>query len=171
MIKDLVKKCNDTFKEKFKQYGVSWNYYSLPTLLEQIEVKMYRGVKDNLQVKDEQNQDTWLDIYNYCFITIIKDLQNTNDINNIENVYSDLTKECEQLREIKDKDYDNAWQRYHIKSLFEIALSKLKRIQNIINHSNPYENLTEKHISDLYDIANYSLYIACKYIIKNIPNA
>ncbi len=81
-------------------------------------------------------------------------------------LYFNLINECENIRKNKNVDYGNIWVTYHEQTILDVAYAKLHGIMHKVNHTDK-ENLNDKHISDLFDIANYALYGAYKTNIDN----
>jgi hypothetical protein len=155
-IQKIRKTCKNTFLGKLKEYGATWLYYRTPSMLEQIESKLNR-LKNKVLIVNETRLETWQSIYNYCLIVL---MMNGNRID-YNDFYKELSENCENIRIEKNKDYSDSWQAFHEQTIIDIAFAKLKRISNIVNHDN--ENvLTEKHISDIIDVANYAIYGAFK---------
>lgn len=143
------------FESRLATYGPTWDFYRFASLIEQIQSKLNRLLQDEKHYKvAETKEETLGTIYNYCAILIIK----TQKVENYLEQYAKIVKESVDIMLAKNADYGDAWKDFHTNTIIDIIRAKIARISNVVNHKTKVETLTEKQISDLFDIINYCVF-------------
>ena len=154
------------FTEKFKVYGDSFSLFRDISMLEQIEIKLKRiiNIQNGVDMKVNDIGDDiiseYLGIYNYC---IQYSLRGVIDV--VEN-YDKIKNDIYELMIRKNHDYGSAWEDMHIWSLTDLMNVKIQRVKNMIlsKMNNKVEDfsVTEGIVSNVQDLANYSLFCLIK---------
>ena len=169
--KKIIEICKDIYLKKSKDYGSAWRILRVTSLTDQIFIKAQRirSIQEKNKMKVNENiQDEFIGIINYCVIAIIQ-LEYTGkdieiDIKELEKLYDKYSNEIMDLLENKNHDYDEAWKEMRISSMTDIILMKLYRTKQI--ESNEGKTLISEGVKANYqDIVNYSVFCLIKLLI------
>lgn len=161
----VIHTCRELFLKKTKDYGTAWRILRLPSLTDQIFIKVQRirGIQENLEQKvDEGEQSEFIGIINYSIMALIqidKGIAEQPDLNSNEAIalYDEKTKLTKTLMENKNHDYGEAWREMRMSSLTDLILQKLLRVKQI--EDNKGETLVSEGIDANYqDIINYAVF-------------
>lgn len=160
--------CEDIFLKKMNDYGTSWRIMRVSSLIDQITIKAKRirsiEEKGNQLVTDDTKDDI-RGIINYCIISLIQIKLNGNDDllsnNEIASLYAEFKNESKALMIKKNHDYGDAWKTMRVSSFTDLILSKLVRINSIIDNEGK-TIISEGIEANLYDIINYAIFSLIK---------
>ena len=159
--KEKVNECKSVFLTKFDKYGVSWQHFREKSLTDQLYIKVQRlrNIDEGIKplVEGESLKELLMSIFNYSIIKLIS-LRHTK---NYVSSYNTLLLDCQELYKKKNNDYGNIWESLHLETLVDFIVVKLHRLRNM-----EMEGRNEKIYDELYDIANYSIFL----LIRNENN-
>ncbi|MCS7162502.1 MAG: DUF1599 domain-containing protein [Bacteroidia bacterium] len=148
-------KAHRTFLVKRAQYGESWRYLSLPSLIDLLLIKAQRihTLLRNaaLPATGEPPVEDWLSLVNYAALAILK-LRASHAPT--EEALKDILEQARRLLACKNADYGEAWRHMRPLAFIEFILMKLERIRHM--DSQPDKN-EDAIIDNLLDIMNYAL--------------
>ena len=169
--KKIIEICKDIYLKKSEDYGSAWRILRVTSLTDQIFIKAQRirSIQEKNKMKVNENiEDEFIGIINYCIIAIIqlkykgKDIE--IDIRELESLYNKYSNEIMDLLENKNHDYDEAWKEMRVSSMTDIILMKLYRTKQI--ESNKGKTLISEGVKANYqDIVNYSVFCLIKLLI------
>ena len=151
---EVVKICKNIFLKKTQDYGESWRVLRLPSITDQIFIKVRRIRRlEELQGthKIPESVDVeYIGIINYCVMALIKLAssdtleQNTYDsstwlvdeksICELSKQYDIVIAKTKDLMERKNHDYGEAWREMRLSSITDQILVKTLRIKQIEEH-------------------------------------
>ncbi|GCD77938.1 hypothetical protein JCM31826_14200 [Thermaurantimonas aggregans] len=162
---EVVTDCFQLFSKKLKDYGTAWRILRLPSLTDQIFIKVQR-IRTIEEKKQQMVQDSieneYVGIINYAIMALIQlDLGVSDkpdiDIAQAENLYQKKAREILALMDRKNHDYGEAWRDMRISSYTDLILQKLLRIKQI--EDNQGATLVSEGIDANYmDIVNYAIF-------------
>ena len=168
----IIEICKDIYLKKSKDYGSAWRILRVTSLTDQIFIKAQRirSIQEKNKMKVNENiEDEFIGIINYCLIAIIQ-LEYTGndieiDIKKLEKLYDKYSNEIMDLLENKNHDYDEAWKEMRVSSMTDIILMKLYRTKQI--ESNEGKTIISEGVKANYqDIVNYSVFCLIKLLIS-----
>lgn len=171
--RQVIKKCQDIFEKKNRDYGSSWRILRLSSITDQLFIKAQRI--RTLQEKgvrriDEGIEPEFIGIINYCVIALIQaklpldaPIELPND--SLSTLYSEEINETMQLLFDKNHDYGEAWREMRVSSMTDIILMKLLRIKQI-EDNNGKTLISEGVKSGYQDIINYAVFCLIKLDIN-----
>ena len=161
----IIKKCEDIFAKKMKDYGSAWRILRISSLTDQIFIKAQRirSLQTNkIRKVDEGQVSEFIGIINYSIMYLIQmekgvvespDL----DLDSALSLYDIHLSETKTLMENKNHDYGEAWREMRVSSLTDLILQKILRIKQI--EDNKGETLVSEGIDANYqDIVNYAVF-------------
>lgn len=163
--RQVIKKCQDIFEKKNKDYGSSWRILRLPSITDQIFIKAQRI--RTLQEKGvskvgEGIAPEFIGIINYCVMALIQ-LQLPADAplefpsDELTKLYAKEIDDVMALLFNKNHDYGEAWREMRVSSMTDIILMKLLRIKQI--EDNAGKTLISEGVQAGYqDIINYAVF-------------
>jgi hypothetical protein len=174
----LISKTKEIFNLKNKDYGASWLVFRLPSLTDQIfiKVKRIRSIQESGENKVGDSIDSeFLAIINYCLMAIILSDKQMNELlqqdaseANLIACYDSAVALCFETMKAKNHDYGEAWRDMRVSSFFDLMLVKLLRIKQI-EENNGQTNISEGPVPNYIDILNYSIFalIQRNYLADN----
>ena len=166
----IIKKCNDIFAKKMKDYGSAWRILRISSLTDQIFIKAQRirsVQKKGFQKIDEDTKNEFIGIVNYAIIGLIQlDLGVTEqpeemDFNDVMNNFDKNVNIAKELMLAKNHDYGEAWRDMRVSSLTDLILQKLLRVKQI--EDNKGSTLISEGIDANYlDMLNYAVFALIK---------
>tara|TARA_B100000700_G_scaffold221973_1_gene244476 strand:- start:912 stop:1454 length:543 start_codon:yes stop_codon:yes gene_type:complete len=166
----IIKKCEDIFVKKLKDYGTAWRILRISSLTDQIFIKAQRIRnidQKGVQKVEEGIVNEFIGIVNYAIIGIIQlDLgvaEQSEDLDHIVAVdlFNKSAKRAEKLMLAKNHDYGEAWRDMRVSSLTDLILQKLLRVKQI--EDNDGETLISEGIDANYlDMINYAVFALIK---------
>jgi len=162
----IIKKCEDIFAKKMKDYGSAWRILRISSLTDQIFIKAQRirSIEDKgLQKVDEGVIPEFIGIVNYSIIGLIQlELGVSEQAEEIQydqvmNLFDKYALEAKKLMLDKNHDYGEAWREMRVSSLTDLILQKLLRVKQI--EDNRGKTLVSEGIGANYqDIINYAVF-------------
>ena len=161
----VIKKCEEIFLKKTKDYGTSWRVYRTVSVADQIYIKAkrIRNIQEKkLQKIDDDLLSEFKGIMNYGVIGLIQlDLQEDEseelDIEIVQEKYEEKISIAKKLMQDKNHDYGEAWREMSQESFADLILAKVLRIKQILN--NEGQTLISEGIdANFYDIINYAVF-------------
>ena len=169
----IIKKCEDIFAKKMKDYGSAWRILRISSLTDQIFIKAQRI--RSIEQKGEQKiaediYNEFVGIVNYAVIGLIQfdlgvsDLAEDLDFNEVMNIFSKHANIAKELMIAKNHDYGEAWRDMRVSSLTDLILQKILRVKQIEdNHGSTL--ISEGVDANYLDMLNYAVFALIK--LKN----
>ena len=166
----IIKKCEDIFAKKMKDYGSAWRILRISSLTDQIFIKAQRirSIEDKgLQKVEEGVVSEFIGIVNYSIIGLIQlDLgvaEQPEELkyDQVMNLFEKYVMQAKQLMLDKNHDYGEAWRDMRGSSLTDLILQKLLRVKQI--EDNDRSTLISEGIDANYlDMLNYAVFALIK---------
>lgn len=171
---EVISKCRDLFKKKFKDYGASFRVLRTSSLTDQIfiKVKSLRNFQTSGVSKvGESQEENFIAIVNYAIIGLIqleKGFSDNFDANGEEilSLYDQFSKEAKNLMEMKNHDYGEAWREMRISSITDLIFQKVLRTKQIEDNQGNTE-VSEGIDANYFDMLNYAVFSLIK--LSEIP--
>ena len=166
----IIKKCEDIFAKKMKDYGSAWRILRISSLTEQIFIKTQRI--RSIEQKGEQKvaediSNEFVGIVNYAVIGLIQldlgvsELAEEMDYNEVMNIFSKHVNIAKELMIAKNHDYGEAWRDMRVSSLTDLILQKILRVKQI--EDNEGATLISEGVDANYlDMLNYAVFALIK---------
>ena len=166
----IIKKCEDIFAKKLKDYGSAWRILRISSLTDQIFIKAQRI--RNIQSKGIQKIDEgvineFIGIVNYSVIGLIQiDLGISEqpedlDYDTVINMFKKHVLSSKDLMINKNHDYGEAWRDMRVSSLTDLILQKLLRVKQI-EDNNGSTLISEGVDANYLDMLNYAVFALIK---------
>ena len=166
----IIKKCEDIFAKKLKDYGTAWRILRISSLTDQIFIKAHRirsiDQKGTQKIMEDISNE-YIGIINYSIIGLIQlELEVAEHAEDLSfstamGLFSQYSNQAKQLMSDKNHDYGEAWKKMRISSLTDLILQKLLRVKQIEN--NKGETLISEGIDANYlDMINYAVFALIK---------
>ena len=166
----IIKKCEDIFAKKLKDYGTAWRILRISSLTDQIFIKAQRirsiDQKGTQKIMEDISNE-YIGIINYSIIGLIQlelgVAQQAEELSfsTAMGLFSQYSNQAKQLMSDKNHDYGEAWKKMRISSLTDLILQKLLRVKQIEN--NEGETLISEGIDANYlDMINYAVFALIK---------
>tara|TARA_B100001758_G_scaffold247889_1_gene268219 strand:- start:18800 stop:19348 length:549 start_codon:yes stop_codon:yes gene_type:complete len=166
----IIKKCEDIFAKKMKDYGSAWRILRISSLTDQIFIKTQRirSIEQKGEQKiDEDISNEFVGIVNYAIIGLIQldlgvsELAEELDYNEVMNIFSKHVNIAKQLMIAKNHDYGEAWRDMRVSSLTDLILQKILRVKQI--EDNKGSTLISEGVDANYlDMLNYAVFALIK---------
>ena len=162
---EALKKCQDVFLKKTKDYGTAWRILRPKSLTDQIFIKAQRirTIEETGENKvGEDVADEFLGIVNYSIMALIQlklDEHSAMELDpqHAEELYLEQANLTRDLMIKKNHDYGEAWRDMRVSSLTDLILMKILRIRQI--EDNQGKTLISEGIDANYmDMMNYALF-------------
>ena len=166
----IIKKCEDIFAKKLKDYGSAWRILRISSLTDQIFIKAQRI--RSIESKGTQRIaegiiNEFIGIVNYSVIGLIQiDLGVSEQPEDIEydkvmNMFNKHVLSSKDLMINKNHDYGEAWRDMRVSSLTDLILQKLLRVKQI--EDNDGNTIMSEGIDANYlDMLNYAVFALIK---------
>ena len=137
----IIKKCEDIFAKKMKDYGSAWRILRISSLTDQIFIKAQRirSIEDKgLQKVDEGVIPEFIGIVNYSIIGLIQlelgvaEQEEEIQYDQVMNLFDKYAFQAKQLMLDKNHDYGEAWRDMRGSSLTDLILQKLLRVKRCL---------------------------------------
>ena len=161
----VMKSCQSLFAKKMTDYGSAWRILRLPSLTDQIFIKVQRirGLQTNTTQKvDEGEVSEFIGVINYSLMALIQlelGVSDSPDLNTEQALvqYDKQSKVVYALMMDKNHDYGEAWRDMRVSSLTDLILQKLMRVKQI--EGNDGKTTVSEGIDANYkDIVNYAVF-------------
>ena len=166
----IIKKCEDIFAKKMKDYGSAWRILRISSLTDQIFIKAQRirSIESKgTQRIDEGVINEFIGIVNYSIIGLIQiDLGVSEqpedlDYDKVMNMFNKHVLSSKDLMINKNHDYGEAWRDMRVSSLTDLILQKLLRVKQI--EDNDGNTIMSEGIDANYlDMLNYAVFALIK---------
>ena len=166
----IIKKCEDIFAKKMKDYGSAWRILRISSLTDQIFIKAQRirSIESKgTQKIDEGVINEFIGIVNYSVIGLIQiELSVSEQPEDLEyekvmNLFNKHVLASKDLMINKNHDYGEAWRDMRVSSLTDLILQKLLRVKQI--EDNDGSTLISEGIDANYlDMLNYAVFALIK---------
>ena len=166
----IIKKCEDIFAKKMKDYGSAWRILRISSLTDQIFIKAQRirSIEDKgLQKVDEGVIPEFIGIVNYSIIGLIQlelgvaEQEEEIQYDQVMNLFDKYAIKAKKLMLDKNHDYGEAWRDMRDSSLTDLILQKLLRVKQI--EDNDRSTLISEGIDANYlDMLNYAVFALIK---------
>ena len=166
----IIKKCQDIFAKKMKDYGSAWRILRISSLTDQIFIKAQRI--RSIEQKGEQKiregvGGEFVGIVNYAIVGLIQldlgvsELAEEMDYNEVMNIFSKHANVAKELMIAKNHDYGEAWRDMRVSSLTDLILQKILRVKQIEdNHG--VTLISEGVDANYLDMLNYAVFALIK---------
>ena len=166
----IIKKCEDIFAKKMKDYGSAWRVLRISSLTDQIFIKAQRI--RSIEQKGEQKiqegvANEFVGIVNYAIVGLIQldlgvsELAEEMDYNEVMNIFSKHANVAKELMIAKNHDYGEAWRDMRVSSLTDLILQKILRVKQIEdNHG--VTLISEGVDANYLDMLNYAVFALIK---------
>ncbi|MET3731702.1 DUF1599 domain-containing protein [Moheibacter stercoris] len=157
--------CKSLFEKKLKDYGPAWRILRMPSLTDQIYIKVarIRSLQEKeVQKIDEGQESEFIGIINYSIIALIQlelGIADQLDISNEKAIelYSHKAELAQQLMMDKNHDYGEAWRDMRVSSITDMILQKVLRVKQI--EDNKGKLLVSEGLDANYlDMVNYAVF-------------
>ena len=162
----VIAHCQSIFSYKMKDYGSAWRTLRLPSLTDQIYIKVQR-------IRTLETTE-FVAIVNYSIMALIqieKSVVNEPDLNYEQalSLYEQMVEETRALMLRKNHDYGEAWRSMRISSLTDLIFQKVLRIKQI--EDNDGKTLISEGVKANYqDMINYAIFALILSQENNIKN-
>ena len=166
----IIKKCEDIFAKKMKDYGSAWRILRISSLTDQIFIKAQRirSIEDKGSQKvDEGVISEFIGIVNYSIIGLIQlelgvsEQEEEIQYDQVMNLFDKYALKAKKLMMDKNHDYGEAWKDMRVSSLTDLILQKLLRVKQI--EDNDRSTLISEGIDANYlDMLNYAVFALIK---------
>jgi hypothetical protein len=166
----IIKKCEDIFANKMKDYGSAWRILRISSLTDQIFIKAQRirSIESKgTQKIDEGVFNEFIGIVNYSVIGLIQiDLgvsEQPEDLryDKVINMFKTHVLTSKELMIDKNHDYGEAWRDMRVSSLTDLILQKLLRVKQI-EDNNGSTIISEGIDANYLDMLNYAVFALIK---------
>ena len=166
----IIKKCEDIFAKKMKDYGSAWRILRISSLTDQIFIKAQRirSIESKgTQKIDEGVINEFIGIVNYSVIGLIQielgvsEQPEDLEYEKVMNLFNKHVLASKDLMVNKNHDYGEAWRDMRVSSLTDLILQKLLRVKQI--EDNDGSTLISEGIEANYlDMLNYAVFALIK---------
>ena len=166
----IIKKCEDIFAKKMKDYGSAWRILRISSLTDQIFIKAQRirSIESKgTQKIDEGVINEFIGIVNYSVIGLIQielgvsEQPEDLEYEKVMNLFNKHILASKDLMVNKNHDYGEAWRDMRVSSLTDLILQKLLRVKQI--EDNDGSTLISEGIDANYlDMLNYAVFALIK---------
>lgn len=161
----VIEECKSLFEKKLKDYGPAWRILRMPSLTDQIYIKVarIRSIQEKQTQKIEEGQESeFIGIINYSIIALIQldlGIADQLDISNEKAVelYTQKAELAKKLMMDKNHDYGEAWRDMRVSSITDMILQKVLRVKQI--EDNQGKLLVSEGLDANYlDMVNYAVF-------------
>ena len=166
----IIKKCEDIFAKKMKDYGSAWTILRISSLTDQIFIKAQRIrsiEQKGVQKIEEDISNEFVGIVNYAIIGLIQldlgvsELAVEIDHNEVMNMFAKHGNIAKELMTAKNHDYGEAWRDMRVSSLTDLILQKILRVKQIENNHGT-TLISEGVDANYLDMLNYAVFALIK---------
>ena len=166
----IIKKCEDIFAKKMKDYGSAWTILRISSLTDQIFIKAQRIrsiEQKGVQKIEEDISNEFVGIVNYAIIGLIQldlgvsELAVEMDRNEVMNIFKKHANIAKKLMMAKNHDYGEAWRDMRVSSLTDLILQKILRVKQIENNHGT-TLISEGVDANYLDMLNYAVFALIK---------
>lgn len=161
----VIAYCLSIFTDKMKDYGSAWRTLRLPSLTDQlfIKVQRIRTLQEKQERKVEEGElPEFVAVVNYSVMALIQLKLSVADRPDLDipqavTLYKEMIAETQALMLRKNHDYGEAWRNMRISSLADLIFQKILRIKQI--EDNKGKTLISEGVKANYqDMINYAVF-------------
>ncbi|GEM52064.1 DUF1599 domain-containing protein [Empedobacter brevis] len=162
---EIISLCRDLYTKKLKDYGPAWRVLRLPSLTDQIFIKVnrIRTLQEATErLVDEDEEGEFIAIVNYSIMALIQlelgfaDQPDLTAEQAIE-FYDKYTGIAHDLMIKKNHDYGEAWRDMRVSSITDLIYQKVLRTKSI--EDNKGKTIVSEGLDANYlDMINYSIF-------------
>ncbi|RKW15795.1 MAG: DUF1599 domain-containing protein [Capnocytophaga sp.] len=161
----VIAYCLSIFTDKMKDYGSAWRTLRLPSLTDQlfIKVQRIRTLQEKQERKVEEGElPEFVAVVNYSVMALIQLKLSVADRPDLDipqavALYKEMIAETQALMLRKNHDYGEAWRNMRISSLADLIFQKILRIKQI--EDNKGKTLISEGVKANYqDMINYAVF-------------
>jgi len=163
--KEIISICRELYIKKLKDYGPAWRVLRLPSLTDQIYIKIsrIRTLQEATErMVDEDEEGEFIAIVNYAIMGLIQlelgfaDQPDLTDEQAIK-YYDKYATIAYDLMLKKNHDYGEAWREMRISSITDLIYQKVLRTKSI--EDNKGKTIVSEGLDANYlDMINYSIF-------------
>lgn len=162
---EVMSSCRNIFVSKNKDYGTSWRLFRPSSITDQIFIKAQRIKNIEISGTNLVGEDIgpeFMGIVNYSIIALIQlhciaNNINTENTDEIVQLYDKISNETRDLMLMKNTDYGEIWREMRISSFTDLILVKIARIKQI--EDNEGVTVASEGVEANYqDIINYAIF-------------
>ena len=166
----IIKKCEDIFAKKMKDYGSAWRILRISSLTDQIFIKAQRirSIESKgTQKIDEGVINEFIGIVNYSVIGLIQielgvsEQPEDLEYEKVMNLFNKHVLASKDLMVNKNHDYGEAWRDMRVSSLTDLILQKLLRVKQIEDNDGS-TLISEGFDANYLDMLNYAVFALIK---------
>lgn len=165
-----LKTCRDLFEKKGQDYGAAWRILRLPSMTDQIFIKVQRlrSIENaGEQWVEDELIGEYIGIINYSAMALIQLERGVVDQPDASaeqalQWYDEMTQKARDLMIRKNHDYGEAWRDMRMSSLTDLMLQKVLRIKQIEDNSG-LTQVSEGIDANYLDLINYALFAMIKW--------
>ena len=163
--KDIIAQCRDLYTKKLKDYGPAWRVLRLPSLTDQIFIKVSRIrtlQEATTRMVDEGEESEFIGIINYAIMALIQlelGFADQPDLTDEEATafYDKYATMAHDLMMKKNHDYGEAWRDMRVSSITDLIYQKVLRTKSI--EDNKGKTIVSEGLDANYlDMINYSIF-------------
>lgn len=161
----ILGSCKKIFIEKNCDYGASWQVLRLPSITDQIAIKVrrIRSIQEKKHQEVDDSVETELrGIVNYAIMALMKHdfpeaIESNPTTKEISTLYDSIVESNMSLLSKKNHDYEEAWRHMRPESMVDIILMRVLRIKFIEDHQGK-TSISEGVDANYRDIINYAVF-------------
>lgn len=161
----IIAHCQSIFEKKMKDYGAAWRILRLPSLTDQLFIKVNRirtiQEKGHNKIEDSINEE-FAGIINYAVIALMQlSLPETShpdlEAQQAMDDYKKYVIKAKELMQKKNHDYGEAWRDMRVSSITDMILQKIVRVKKIEDNKGK-TIISEGLEANYFDILNYAVF-------------
>lgn len=162
---DIIAQCRDLYTKKLQDYGPAWRVLRLPSLTDQIFIKVSRIrtlQESSERMVDEGEEIEFIGIINYAIMALVQlelGFADQPDLTTEEAVafYDKYATMAHDLMMKKNHDYGEAWRDMRVSSITDLIYQKVLRTKSI--EDNKGKTIVSEGLDANYlDMINYSIF-------------
>ncbi|WP_068595509.1 DUF1599 domain-containing protein [Vaginella massiliensis] len=162
---DIIAQCRDLYTKKLQDYGAAWRVLRLPSLTDQIFIKINRIrtlQESDERMVDEDEETEFIAIINYAIMALVQlelGFADQPDLTTDQAIkfYDRYAKIAHDLMMKKNHDYGEAWRDMRVSSITDLIYQKVLRTKSI--EDNKGKTIVSEGLDANYlDMINYSIF-------------
>ena len=163
--KEIIALCRDLYTNKTQDYGAAWRVLRLPSLTDQIFIKIsrIRTLQETTErLVDEGEESEFIGIINYAIMALVQlelGFVDQPDLSPKEatEYYDKYATVAHDLMMKKNHDYGEAWRDMRVSSITDLIYQKVSRTKSI--EDNKEKTIVSEGLDANYlDMINYSIF-------------
>lgn len=162
---EIITQCRDLYTKKLQDYGAAWRVLRLPSLTDQIFIKVsrIRTLQEATErLVDEGEESEFIGIINYSIMALVQlelGFANQPDLTSEQatEFYDKYALIAHDLMMKKNHDYGEAWRDMRVSSITDLIYQKVLRTKSI--EDNKGQTIVSEGLDANYlDMINYSIF-------------